>query len=274
MSKRINKFKSSLQYDKDYYIEKRNIKAGEYFSLHWHDYFELEIVLHGSGEHIYNNTHYMLSRGSLYLMSFYDFHELTADEDMQILKLQFNENVLPPQLNDFLFLSHKRFCCAVDENELLHIIKLFDILKREEDKGGLFSDMLIKNLITEIIITVIRNSSHNTNTVVPTRLQEAVAYIHNNFREQLSLSSLAKHCNVTPNYLGLQFSQKMNISFSDYLNTVRLRYACNLLDGTDLSSKEIAFASGYNSVEYFGYIFKKTLGSSPLEYRKINKKTH
>lgn len=270
MSKQIIKYDSSLQKNKDYYIEDRFIKKGEYFGPHWHDYFELEIVLGGTGEHIYNNTKYLISRGSMYLMSYYDFHELSAQEDMQMLKLQFNENVLPKQLNDFLFLSHNRFCCAMDEKEIEHIIKLFDILKQEESRGGLFSEMLIKNLIAEIIITVIRNSSQDENVVIPTLLQKAVAYIHNNFREPLSLGSVAKHCNVTPNYLGVQFSKKMGISFSDYLNTVRLRYACNLLDGTDLSCKEIAFASGYNSVEYFGYTFKKALSISPLEYKKSN----
>ena len=118
--------------------------------------------------------------------------------------------------------------------------------------------MLIKNLIAEIIITVIRNSTQDENTVIPTLLQNAVAYIHNNFREQITLNGLARYCNVTPNYLGAQFSKKMGISFSDYLNTVRLRYACNLLDGTNLSCKEIAFACGYNSVEHFVYTFKKT----------------
>lgn len=268
MSNRINKFESSLRQDKDYYIEQNFIKKGEYFSPHWHDYFELEIVLGGEGEHIYNNTKYMLSRGSIYLMSYYDFHELKAREDMQMLKLQFNENVLPDKLNDFLFLSQNRFCCSVDENEVQHIIKLFDILKREESRGGLFSEMLIKNLIAEIIITVIRNSSQNEDTVIPSLLQNAVAYIRNNFREPLTLGLLAKHCNVTPNYLGAQFSKKMGISFSDYLNTVRLRYACNLLDSTGLTVKEIAFASGYNSVEHFGYTFKKMLGDSPLNYKK------
>lgn len=268
MSKQILKYDSSLQKNKDYYIEELFINKGEYFSPHWHDYFELEIVLGGAGEHIYNNTSYMLGRGSIYLMSHYDFHELKAQEDMQILKLQFNENVLPLELNDFLFLSNNRFCCTVDENEIQHIIKLFSILKREEQRGGLFSETLIKNLISEIIITVIRNSSQNENTVIPSLLQNAVAYIRNNFREPLTLGILAKYCNVTPNYLGVQFTKRMGISFSDYLNTVRLRYACNLLDSTDLTVKEIAFASGYNSVEHFGYTFKKMLGDSPLNYKK------
>lgn len=272
MSKQIVKFDSSLQQNKDYYIEKRLIKSGEHFGPHWHDYFELEIVLDGSGEHIYNNRNYTLSRGSIYLMSYYDFHELSAKEDMQILKLQFNENVLPHELNDFLFLRHNRFCCTVDEKEIQHIIKLFDVLKSEETHGGLFSETLIKNLIAEIIITVVRNSSQDEKSVMPSLLQKAVAYVRNNFRESLTLGQLAKHCNVTPNYLGVQFTKKMGISFSDYINTVRLRYACNLLDSTDLTVKEIAFACGYNSVEHFGYTFKKILSDSPLNYKKRHPK--
>ena len=268
MSKQIIKYDSLLQQNKNCYIEKRTIKAGEYFGPHWHDYFELEIVLDGAGEHIYNNTNYTLSRGSIYLMSYYDFHELSAQEDMQILKLQFNENVLPSELNDFLFLSHNCFCCTLEEKEIQHLIKLFVVLKSEETQDRIFRDLLIKNLIAEIIITVIRNSSEGKKSVMPSLLQKAVAYVRNNFRERLTLEQLAKHCYVTPNYLGVQFTKKMGISFSDYINIVRLRYACNLLDSTDLTVKEIAFASGYNSVEHFGYTFKKILNESPLNYKK------
>ena len=268
MEKHILRVESNLPAHKDHYYVRSFIPAKEHYGVHWHDYFELEIVLSGSGSHIYNNTHYTLQRGSVYLMSFYDFHELTADTDMQILQLQFNENVLPPQLNDFLVLSRNRFCCTMNEEQLSHITKLFEILGQEEKQGGLFGDMLVKSLIAEIVIAVVRTATREVSAVIPGRLQRAVAYIHNHFRENITLKAVSAYCSVTPNYLGAQFTNKIGLSFSDYLNTVRLRYACNLLDGTDLSGKEVAFASGYNSVEYFGYIFKKTMGVSPLEYRK------
>lgn len=268
MAKHIFRVESNLPAHKDYFCTRSLIPAKDHYSVHWHDYFELEIVLSGSGSHIYNNAHYTLQRGSVYLMSVYDFHELTADTDMQILQLQFNENILPPQLNEFLSLSRSRFCCTMDESQLEHIAELFQRLEREEEKGSIFSDMLIRSLITQIVIAVARTAKADVDPVIPGRLQQAVAYIHNHFRENISLKTVAECCSVTPNYLGAQFSQKLGLPFSDYLNMVRLRYACNLLSGTDLSGKEVAFASGYNSVEYFGYIFKKTIGVSPLEYRK------
>ena len=45
MSKQIIKYDSSLQQNKDYYIEERFITKGEYFSPHWHDYFEIDFVI-------------------------------------------------------------------------------------------------------------------------------------------------------------------------------------------------------------------------------------
>ena len=50
----------------------------------------------------------------------------------------------------------------------------------------------------------------------------------------------------------------------------RLKYACGLLCTSSLSVKQIAFESGYNSAEYFVYVFKQKLGVTPSEYRKAH----
>lgn len=268
MSKQINRVQSQLKQNKNYYIEKYSIAEGSYFAPHWHDYFELEIVLYGSGEHIHNNKKYFLERGSAYLMSYYDFHEFKATSDMQILKIQFNEHVLPQGLVNFINLSNSRFCCLLGEAQTVRAEKRFAEIEYEERGGLVFSELLIKNLVTDIIVDIIRTTSNETNAVVPSLLQKAVGYIHNHFRENLSLKILADYCVVTPNYLGANFSKLMGVSFSDYLNTIRIRHACNLLTTTDLTVKEIAFSSGYNSVEHFVYTFKKKLCCTPLEYRK------
>ena len=268
MSRQINRVQSQLKQNKNYYTQKYVIAKDDYYAPHWHDYFELEIVLYGSGEHIHNNKKYFLERGSAYLMSYYDFHEFKATSDMQILKIQFNEHILPRELADFITLSSNRFCCTLSEAQTVSAEKCFAEIEYEENSGLIFGDLMIKNLVGDIIIDIIRASSGAQNAVVPTLLQKAVGHIHNHFRENLSLKSLADICMVTPNYLGANFSKIMGVSFSDYLNTVRIRHACNLLATTDLSVKEIAFSSGYNSVEHFAYTFKKKLNLTPLEFRK------
>ena len=88
------------------------------------------------------------------------------------------------------------------------------------------------------------------------------------FLEDITLEELASTAFVTPNYLGALFKKWTGSTFPAYLNTVRLRHACNLLLTTDLSVKEIAFASGYRSVEHFCYTFQKMLRTTPRAFRQ------
>ncbi len=273
MTQQIKRAISELPHGKNYYIERRSIRAGTYFAPHWHDYFEFEIILEGEGEHIYNHECYTLKRGDAYLMSYYDFHELRAKTDILLLKIQFDEQLLPKELNDFIFLSKNRFCCSCSSEDTAAIISMMELVEQEELEHQLFRELIIRNLLTSVIVRFLRNVESIQQPSLPGLLQKAVVYIHNHFREDLSLPMLAEHCAVTPNYLGTLFSKWMETSFSDYLNTVRLRHACNLLSSTVLPIKEIAFASGYHSVEHFEYIFKKNLSCTPTAFRKAGRAT-
>ena len=73
---------------------------------------------------------------------------------------------------------------------------------------------------------------------------------------------------VTPKYLGALFKKNTGNSFHHYLNMMRLKCACSLLKTTNMSVKDAALTSGYNSIEHFIYTFKKHLSVSPTAYRK------
>ena len=118
--------------------------------------------------------------------------------------------------------------------------------------------MFIRNLNTEKI----------SNNAIPL-VQQAVKIINKNFRNELTLKDVSDKLSVTPKYLGSIFIKNMNINFNDYLNNLRLKYACNLLVSSDLSIKEIAYSSGYNSEQYFLYVFKKHIKLTPSEYKKL-----
>ena len=62
--------------------------------------------------------------------------------------------------------------------------------------------------------------------------------------------------------------RKLNLEEAP-LGKTNLEYAWSLLESRDMSVGEIAFASGYNSVPYFLYVFKKRSGITPSEYKKI-----
>ena len=146
-----------------------------------------------------------------------------------------------------------------------------ELLKESSEKLPYYA-LNIKSKINEIVISMIRKATCNEIIATPLPIQQAIAYINEHFLEQITLKDLAKQLSFSPNYLGMLFKKQTNSTFNEYLNTLRLKYACNLLSSSDISVKEISYASGYGSVEYFMYAFKKKMLMTPIEYRNRQQK--
>ncbi|MDD6811148.1 MAG: response regulator [Lachnospiraceae bacterium] len=99
-------------------------------------------------------------------------------------------------------------------------------------------------------------------------LKKALAYIEENYmQESLSLNELADTMEVSPNYFSAMFSQEMQMTFVEYVTERRMEKAKKLLQETDMRASEIALAVGYKNPHYFSFVFKKTQGCTPREYR-------
>jgi len=103
-------------------------------------------------------------------------------------------------------------------------------------------------------------------------LRRVLDYIDANYdQESLSLSSAAREVNVSANHLSSIFSQNMQKTFIEYITEKRMEKAKHLLKDTDQSSGKIAMEVGYKDSHYFSFVFKKTQGCSPREYRNSKK---
>ena len=99
-------------------------------------------------------------------------------------------------------------------------------------------------------------------------VDEALKYIEENYSDgELSLNMLASHVNVSPNHLSTIFSQQTGQTFIKYLTEYRMDKAKELLKCTSMRSSEISEAVGYKDPHYFSYMFKKTVGTTPTNYR-------
>ena len=144
------------------------------------------------------------------------------------------------------------------------------MLEDEKKQGKQFSSLASTNILSLILINTIRKSNPSKLTGLPTLVQQAIAYIYDNFKNKVTLDEISRQLSVSPTYLSHVFNKSTETTLNNYLNLVRLKYACKLLVSTDRSVKEIAFESGYNSLEYFLYVFKDKLKTTPGKYRKNN----
>ncbi|WP_020612586.1 response regulator [Sediminispirochaeta bajacaliforniensis] len=106
---------------------------------------------------------------------------------------------------------------------------------------------------------------------LPSVLARAVYYIQGNYEKPLQLSDVASFCSVSPSYLSRLFSEHLEASFIDYLTSVRMRVAEELLLENRLPIKEIAYAVGYQDPNYFSRIFRKQKGIPPTSFLQEQK---
>ena len=102
------------------------------------------------------------------------------------------------------------------------------------------------------------------------RFTKSIAYIHDHFTTDFSISDLAKIENLSESRYRAIFSNVFNQSPSQYITDLRINLACNFLCTCDMSIDQIALLAGYHDARYFSRIFKKKLLISPTEYRQTH----
>ncbi|MTI57459.1 helix-turn-helix domain-containing protein [Geosporobacter ferrireducens] len=93
-------------------------------------------------------------------------------------------------------------------------------------------------------------------------------YINTHYKEDLSLNLIAEIFYISPNYLSSLFNEKNRISFSDYVQNLRIEEAKKYLRSTPIKVCDIAKKVGFKNNSYFVNVFKKNVGMTPNEYRK------
>ena len=126
----------------------------------------------------------------------------------------------------------------------------------------------LKRYLSDILLQAIKLRDRVTGSQYSGQLKQAVRYIDEHYQcEDISLNRVAKEVDLSPNYLSAVFSQEMGTTFVEYLTARRMEKARELLRHSDLRSGEIAAAVGYKDSHYFSFLFKKTQGCTPRDYR-------
>ena len=102
----------------------------------------------------------------------------------------------------------------------------------------------------------------------PGRIPKLMHYIHQNFKDDISLEKAASVSGLQIHAFCRYFKSLTNRTFSEFLNDVRIGYACKLIQQSELSITQIALECGYNNISYFNRCFKKINKMSPKDFRE------
>ena len=96
-----------------------------------------------------------------------------------------------------------------------------------------------------------------------------MVYINNNYRRQLNIELIAAEVYISPDYLAHMFIDLVGMTFTEYLNNLRIASACEKLKrNKTVDIGQVALSVGYSDSKYFARVFKKIKGVTAREYRK------
>ncbi len=120
----------------------------------------------------------------------------------------------------------------------------------------------ILNLIIFEILQLKNKNAYNYH------VEKIKDYIFLHFKDNLTIEEISKKLNLHPTYCGAIFKKTTGCGILQYINNLRINQSKLLLSENDLSIAEIGELVGIKDCYYFSKLFKRTVGISPLEYKK------
>ena len=105
------------------------------------------------------------------------------------------------------------------------------------------------------------------------RIEQSVAYMAQHLDRPLQVATLAARANISPSHFFALFKRRIGSAPMDYFTRLRMERACQLLETTSLSVKEVAAELGYEDPFYFSRVFKSVNQLAPSDYRAAQRET-
>ena len=167
--------------------------------------------------------------------------------------------------------------CFEDATEFNFPIVSEDMRSLEKDFIALDSEfispqhnyvMMLSSMMTTILVKIYRNLVHARSSVSTSMLVTGVIeYIQKNYASDISNTSIGAQFNYHPNYINRSMLVSTGQSLHQYVISVRVLHALELIQTTDMSITEIAKAVGFKSIKHFSQSFKKIYGFSPTHFK-------
>ena len=265
----------------------------EQTSWHYHQEFELSFITEGSGKRIVGDSVELFHPGDLIFIGPRIPHVWISGEmartqhsgrTLESVYLLFNQDILPqgltslPEFKDVkraLHLSERGMRITGDTLNQVSRIMLQLPYQGRMKRLMLFYEIMhiIGNSDSYTLLAsegYIKSKFETSNS----RVNTIHEFLMNNYREEVNLDEIADLVHLAPASACRFFKSATGQTIFNYLNKIKVDYACNLLMNTEMNIVDISYDCGFNNLSHFNKQFRQITGKTPSQYRKLRLMPH
>lgn len=240
---------------------------------HWHESLELLFCLSGEVEVIFTGQSYHLQAKEFIVINSNHVHSTRSPVLSECLVIQFPLAYLQRVTEDH-YLKQFLFKTTPDQQtkELLDcLMYIYQNFSAKE----LVNHLEVKAKIYELLALLCKSNTFSSANIYEIKsfkhlekMEKVNQYIQEHYTEHLMIEEVAKMFNYNPSYFSRFYKKFMGITFTEYLNSVRLDAAYKEMRDTDKTILEIGLDNGFATNKTFYNVFRNKFGLSPQKFRK------
>lgn len=252
------------KFEKRAYAGNEHVWVGKYRNLHnishWHMEHELIACREGSAQVMLDDTMFNITQQQCIFCHSGRVHYISASPDSLLLVCLFNEKMYDPITSPFALEN------PVFENRYGILPKLSEI-RHELQNQPIFFECRTEAMIGEILVDVfrgepLRKAQWQFSDVI-TRYKQLLNYIDLEY-EHITYQNAVQFMNMSDAYFSRYFKRQAGMTFSQYLNVVRIEKAVQLLDSAPtMKITDVMLRCGFNTIRSFNRVFRAVTGFTP-----------
>lgn len=237
------------------------------FPIHLHNAMEIVMVLEGRSIAVCGGKRYDLAPGDAFVIFPNQAHSFEKSKDIRayvmIVPVQPHLSVYRHMMESKQPITPKFSKNDWQKTELLALLELahkdWQTVSRTVQSGYAL-------VVAGKILSLCRLEDINQDCA--DAMHHILLFINNHYREPLSRKEIAKAVGYNESYLSHMFADALHTTMTEYISSMRIRDALDLLSGTDQTVSQIALSLGFGSIRSFNRIFFKAVGCTPSHFRE------
>lgn len=249
-------------------------------NLHFHNLLEIGYCHYGDGDLVIEDDLYRFGAGMISCIPANFLHVTRSDTDVKAFweYIYINpEDILrqwgksTQEIQDIMeAVGKKSFFIKAEENPMI-VTMIRAIFEEMQQKGAHYREC-VRGIAYALLFEIARfNGREAWQTIgkgVSLQLESAIEYVEKNYPNDFKIADLANECHMSETHFRRIFQEKMNMTPVEYVNFVRVRKACELIDKTDISMEDVAEKVGFITPSTFNRNFRRIIGTSPYQWKK------